>query len=78
MIALRNEIRSQAKNIINDLHSMDIKVVMLTGDNENTASAIAKEVGIDEFKANLKPEDKIKAIENLEQEYGAVAIVETV
>lgn len=66
MIAPRDEIRSQAKNIINDLHSMDIKVVMLTGDNENTASAIAKEVGIDEFKANLKPEDKIKAIENLE------------
>jgi len=75
IIAVRDEIRPQAKEIIKNLHEMDIKVVMLTGDNENTAQAIAKELGIDEFKANLKPEDKIKAIENLEQRYGAVAMV---
>ena len=54
---------------------MGIKVIMLTGDNENTARAISKEIGIDDFKAELKPEDKIKAIEKLEQEYGAVAMV---
>ena len=75
VIALRDEIRPEAKEIISDLHSMGIKVIMLTGDNENTARAISKEIGIDEYKADLKPEDKIKAIENLEQEYGAVAMI---
>jgi len=75
IIALRDEIRTEAKEIIGDLHAMGIKVIMLTGDNENTASAISTEVGIDEFKANLKPEDKIKSIESLELEYGAVAMV---
>jgi P-type E1-E2 ATPase len=75
IIALRDEIRTEAKEIIGDLHAMGIKVIMLTGDNENTASAISSEVGIDEFKANLKPEDKIKSIESLEQEHGAVAMV---
>src|SRR3989304_4158740 len=48
---------------------------MLTGDNEMTARAIAKELGIDEVSANLKPEDKIKAVEELEKKYGSVAMV---
>ena len=48
---------------------------MLTGDNEMTARAIAKELGIDEVKADLKPEDKINAVEELERKYGAVAMV---
>lgn len=75
IIALRDEIRPQAKQIIRDLHNMGIKIIMLTGDNQNTARAIAKELGIDEFMANLKPEDKIKAIEDMEEKYGAVAMV---
>lgn len=75
IIALRDEIRADAKEIISDLQSMGIKVIMLTGDNENVARAISKVIGIDDYKANLKPEDKIKAIEKLEQEYGAVAMV---
>ncbi len=75
IIALRDEIRSQAKQVIRDLHNMGIKIIMLTGDNQNTAQAIGKELGIDEFMANLKPEDKIKAIEDMEEKYGAVAMV---
>ena len=75
IIAIRDEIRPQAKEVIDQLHRMGVKVVMLTGDNEMTARAIAKELGIDEVSANLKPEDKIKAIEELEKEYGAVAMV---
>ena len=74
-VALRDEIRPKAGEIIQDLHRMGMKVVMLTGDNENTARAIAEELGIDEYKAELKPQDKIKAIEDLERRYGAVAMV---
>ena len=75
VIAIRDEIRSDAKEVIQQLHKMGIKTVMLTGDNERTARAIAGELGIDEVRADLKPEDKIKAIEELEGRYGAMAMV---
>ena len=75
LIALRDEIRREAKEAIEGLHKMGIKVVMLTGDNETTAQAIAKEIGIDEVRANLKPEDKIRVVEELEKNHGAVAMV---
>ena len=48
---------------------------MLTGDNETTARAIAGELGIDVVKADLRPEDKISAIIELEKKYGAIAMV---
>ncbi len=74
-IAIRDEVRPQAKEVVDQLHRMGVRVVMLTGDNEVTAKAIAKELGIDEVKADLKPEDKIKAVEELEKKYGSVAMV---
>ncbi len=75
VIAIKDEIRPQAKEVIEELHSMDIKVIMLTGDSEVTARAIAKELGIDDVRAGLKPEEKINAIKEIEQRYGAVAMV---
>lgn len=75
LIAIRDEARPQAKEVIAQLRRIGVKVVMLTGDNEMTAKAIARELGIDEVRADLKPEDKIKAIEELERKYGAVAMV---
>jgi Cd2+/Zn2+-exporting ATPase len=75
VIALRDEIRPQAKDVIAELHRMGIKVVMLSGDNAITAKAIAKELNIDDVRAELEPEDKIKAVEGLEREYGAVAMI---
>ena len=74
-LAIRDEIRPQAREVVKKLHSMGIKVAMLTGDNEVTANAIAKELGIDDFKANLKPEDKITAINELKKEYQDVVMV---
>lgn len=74
-IAIRDEIRPQAKEVIKKLHGMGVKVAMLTGDNEITAKAIAKELGIDDVKANLKPEDKIAAINELKKEYQGVVMV---
>lgn len=74
-LAIRDEIRPEAKKMITTLHAMGVKVAMLTGDNEITAQAIAKEIGIDTVKANLKPEDKIAAIKELQIEYRDVAMV---
>lgn len=54
---------------------MVINVVMLSGDNTITAKAIARELNIDDVRAELEPEDKIKAVEKLEKEYGAVAMI---
>jgi Zn2+/Cd2+-exporting ATPase len=74
-IALRDEIRPGAKEIISKLHAMGITVAMLTGDNMVTAKAIAKELGVDDVRADLKPEDKIAAVKQLQQRYGGVAMV---
>ena len=57
------------------LHSMGIKTVLLTGDNEVTAASVGRETRIDEFKANLKPEDKVRAVRELKEKYGAVAMI---
>jgi Cd2+/Zn2+-exporting ATPase len=48
---------------------------MLTGDNAATAQAIANEIGIDEFRAELLPEDKVAAVEELRRRFGSVAMV---
>jgi Cd2+/Zn2+-exporting ATPase len=58
------------------LKSLGIQhLIMLTGDNEPTASEIARSTGIDEFRAELLPEDKVTAIEALVAKYGSVAMV---
>jgi len=75
IIAIRDEIRPQAGKVIHDLHRMGIEVIMLTGDNEVTARAIAEELGIDDVRADLKPEGKVAAIKELEEEHGPVAMV---
>lgn len=74
-IAIRDEIRPGAKETISKLHAMGISVAMLSGDNKVTAQAIAKEIGVDDVRADLKPEDKIAAVKQLQQRYGGVAMV---
>ncbi|MDX2136471.1 MAG: cation-translocating P-type ATPase [Chloroflexota bacterium] len=76
LVAIRDNIRPNARKAIADLHEAGIqRVVMLTGDNERTAQAIAREVGIDDFYADLKPEDKVNRVRELAQQYGHVAMV---
>ncbi|MCB2156192.1 heavy metal translocating P-type ATPase [bacterium] len=76
LIALADAVRPEAHETIHALHHAGIrKVVMLTGDNEPTARAIAAESGIDDVRAELLPEDKLTAIEELVAEHGAVAMV---
>lgn len=75
LIAIGDRIRPGARHAIEDLHAMGLRTVMLTGDNEATARAIAEQAGIDHVRAGLKPEDKIAAVEELEAGWGAVAVV---
>ena len=76
LIELRDRIRPDAKGIVARLHAQGIqKIVMLTGDNERTARAVAAEVGIDEVRAELLPEDKVGAIEELVEKYDVVAMI---
>lgn len=75
MIALADQVRPAALNTIRKLKNLGIKkMVMLTGDNEGVARAIAAELEIDEFYANLLPEEKVEKLEELKQ-HGTVAMV---
>ena len=75
IIAVRDEIRPVARQVVITLRHMGMRIVMLTGDNHVTAQAIAKELGIDQIKADLKPDDKVAVIKELKKEYGTVAMV---
>jgi len=64
-IALGDELRFGIKNTLKKLKQMGVvRIVMLTGDNQMVAKSVAKEIGIEEFHANLLPEDKLNFIKN--------------
>jgi P-type Cu+ transporter len=74
VIGVADAVKPDSKKAINQLKKSGYKTVMITGDNERTAKAIAKQVGIDEVIANVLPEDKAKKVESL-QKKGMVAFV---
>ena len=74
MIAVSDMIKPDSKNAITELKNMGIRTVMLTGDNKDTAIAVANAVGIDEVIAGVKPDGKEAAIRKL-QAHGRVAMV---
>ncbi|MHB1033444.1 MAG: heavy metal translocating P-type ATPase [Pirellulales bacterium] len=76
MIALADAVRPDARQAIQDLRDAGLRhIVMLTGDNQETARAIAAETGVDEVHAELLPADKVTAVEKLVAKYGNVAMV---
>lgn len=76
VMALADTPREGVKQVLERLHRTGIrKTIMLTGDNERVGRAIADAVGLDEVKAGLLPEDKVKAMEELGQRYGQVAMI---
>ena len=76
VLELRDRIRPDAKGIVARLHAQGVKkIVMLTGDNAATARAVAVEVGIDEVRAELLPEDKVAAVEELVAIHDTVAMI---
>jgi Cd2+/Zn2+-exporting ATPase len=76
LISVADTIREQAADVIQNLKAIGIeRIVILTGDNRGTAEAIARSVGIDDVRAELLPEDKQAAVEELVRECGNVAMV---
>ncbi|MGD9688404.1 MAG: heavy metal translocating P-type ATPase [Phycisphaerales bacterium] len=76
VIAVADTPRESSVEAIKSLHDLKIKTLMLSGDNQTTASAIAKAVGIDQAKGGMLPEDKLAEIERLTTQHGdAVGMV---
>ncbi|WP_372339702.1 heavy metal translocating P-type ATPase [Nocardiopsis sp. CC223A] len=73
-VAIRDEPRPEAVEAVAALHRMGVRTVMLTGDNERTARALAAQVGIGEVHADLRPQDKAALVADLRR-HGPVAMV---
>lgn len=72
---VQDKIKESSKLAIEALHKLNIKVMMLTGDNQNTAKAISTELNIDEFKAELQPQEKEQCVQHLISQSHKVAMV---
>lgn len=76
IVAVADQLRPEAEATIAELRRIGIKkVVMLTGDNEGTARAIATKARVDEYRSQLLPEDKVEAVKALKEKYARVAMV---
>ena len=67
LLGVKDNVKENAKDVVSKLKSLGINVVMLTGDNEKTAKAIANSIGIDNVIAGVMPKDKAKTIEDLKK-----------
>jgi Zn2+/Cd2+-exporting ATPase len=76
VIALADSLRPDAPDVVRELKAAGVeRVIMLTGDNQRVAERIAAEAGVDDFFAELLPEDKVSAVKHLGDHYGPVAMV---
>jgi Cu+-exporting ATPase len=75
VVAVADTIKDTSREAVRRLQEMGIKVIMMTGDNERTAQAIAKEVGVDAVIAEVLPEGKAEEVKKLQQQGKKVAMV---
>lgn len=75
VVAVADTVRESSRQAIVELHALGIRTLMLTGDNDLTAKAIAKSVGIDDARGNLLPEDKLSVINEELSKYDTVGMV---
>ena len=74
LVSVADPIKETTPEAIEQLHGENIRLVMLTGDNRTTAEAVASKLGIDDFVADVLPEDKADAVKRLQQEGQVVAM----
>jgi len=74
-LILRDDIRPEARDLVEELHREGLHAVVLTGDRKATAEHIRSELGIEDVRAELRPEDKLSAIRTLTQQGKCVAMV---
>ena len=74
-LALSDTLRPEAKAMVERLHAMDVRTVLLTGDNKEAAAYFASQVGIDEIHAGLLPEDKVAHVRKLQEKGSKVLMI---
>jgi len=75
LISVSDTLKPESKNAIGQLHSQNLKVVMLTGDNQQTARTIASQVNIDDILAEVRPDEKSSRVKALQQNGKRVGMV---
>lgn len=75
IIAVSDPLKPSSVQAVEHLHRLGLKVAMITGDNQRTAQAIARQLGIDEVVAQVLPDGKVAAIKRLQQAYGTTVFV---
>lgn len=75
IMALADTIKPSTLPALNALHNLGFKIAMITGDNQRTANAIAKKLGIDEVIAEVLPDQKVAALKKLREQHGTIAYV---
>ena len=75
LLTVRDSPRPEAREVVDGLKEMGLEVVMLTGDDVPVAEAIAREMGIDEYRARMLPQDKLRAVDELRARHGSVLMV---
>jgi Cu+-exporting ATPase len=74
VLGIADPIKPTAKKAIRELHEMDLKIIMCTGDNRRTAESVARELGIDEFSAEVMPDEKINIVRKFRSKGAIVAM----
>ncbi|XKM13590.1 heavy metal translocating P-type ATPase [Orbaceae bacterium ac157xtp] len=75
LLGFADVIKDEAKQAISQLHHLNVKTVMISGDNQSAANQVAKQLDIDEVLAQVLPQDKANKIKQLQHQYGKVAMV---
>jgi Cu+-exporting ATPase len=75
IIAVADTLKDDTIAAVREIEEMGLKTIMLTGDNQRTAEAIAKQIGIDEVYAEVMPDQKVEIIKQVQSKYGMVAMV---
>jgi Cu+-exporting ATPase len=74
VLGIADPIKPTARQAIRQLHELGLKIIMCTGDNRRTAESVARELGIDEFRAEVMPEEKIDIVNRLKASGATVAM----